>query len=352
MQSYIFKLKFKSFVRFGQGRAFGGLTASNFSCCADTLFSALCCEILRSYGEKKMLDFVQEAKKGDLLISDMFPWKCDELYLPKPIIFFKGIESNIKNNKRDDKENSDRKFFKNVQYIPLNMFNKYFKYIKTGSAISSDMKNSLAEQFAYELLIEKAAVGRDGEAMPYTVSGWRFTDNSGLYFIVRTKNKDNISLLKTILDSLGISGIGGKKSTGMGKFELAEEPVILNIKNKNTSNESVDYDTYSTVNGYENLAKMLDSESEYYMSLSVLSLSDSDFKSFEPKRSFYSLLPRTGFVYSKEYSNVPLKKKPVVMFAAGSCFEKPFEGDVIDLSDKGAHSVFRYGKGMYVGVDL
>ncbi len=353
MQSYIFKLKFKSLVRFGQGKSFGGLAASNFSCCADTLFSALCYEILCCFGEEKMLEFVQKAKKGDLLFSDMFPWKHNELYLPKPALYLKRTETGIKDKTKKEEikkeENIDRKFLKKVQYIPFTMFNKYLDFIKTGSIISNDLIYGLNEQFAYELIIERAAVGRDDETMPYPVSGWRFAEDCGLYFIVKTKNDNDIDLLSTIIDSLSISGIGGKKSTGMGKFELAEKPISLSSKNES---DSYSHAYSADINYFQEFSKMLDSESGCYMSLSVLILNDSEFELFEPEDSYYSLLPRSGFIYSKEYSDKPLKKKPIIMFASGSCFKKSFPGDIIDLSDKGAHPVFRYGKGMYMGVNL
>ena len=88
----------------------------------------------------------------------------------------------------------------------------------------------------------------------------------------------------------------------------------------------------------------------YFISLSVISPKTEELHSLG--ECYYKLINRKGFVASPVYSSHPVKRKPVVMFDAGSCFKKKFDGDVLDLSSNPgeAHPVWRYGKAMMIGV--
>jgi CRISPR-associated protein Csm4 len=215
MHNFLFKLKFNSAVRFGFDRASGGLATSGFACHADTLFSALCHEWLNIYGEKEMLRIAETASTGIFLISDMFPWEGSQLYLPKPIVYVERVRTQAQ-----DRVISDRKRLKDLHYIPVTHFKEYIEFLKEGGELSFT-----AAQPAFEFLNTRAYVGRGQETMPYIVSSWRFKPDSGLYFILRTRDREIADLIEQTLGSLGISGIGGKKSTGLGKFELAEDPI-------------------------------------------------------------------------------------------------------------------------------
>ena len=70
------------------------------------------------------------------------------------------------------------------------------------------------------------------------------------------------------------------------------------------------------------------------------------------KGSNYSLLRRGGFVQSENYFETPLKKKVTYSFAPGSCFKKRFKGTILDVSNYGNHPVYRYGKPLFLGVDI
>jgi CRISPR-associated protein Csm4 len=40
------------------------------------------------------------------------------------------------------------------------------------------------------------------------------------------------------------------------------------------------------------------------------------------------------------------------MFNTGSCFQEKIKGRILDVSDQGGHPVYRYGKGMFLGVKI
>jgi CRISPR-associated protein Csm4 len=97
--------------------------------------------------------------------------------------------------------------------------------------------------------------------------------------------------------------------------------------------------------------KLHNSESSSFMLLN-LALPKEEELAGAVEGSTYALERRGGFVWSKNYGKTFYKKKTGYLFAAGSVFKKPFRGDVFDVSVEGAHPVYRYGKAMFLGVDL
>jgi CRISPR-associated protein Csm4 len=61
--------------------------------------------------------------------------------------------------------------------------------------------------------------------LPYHVAAWRFAAHCGLYLIVRYEKQEDLQLFTNLLQDLSWEGIGGKQSSGWGKFELRESSV-------------------------------------------------------------------------------------------------------------------------------
>ncbi|WP_081411115.1 type III-A CRISPR-associated RAMP protein Csm4 [Desulfotruncus alcoholivorax] len=325
MKYYIYKLKFLTPVRFGSSSAGAGLAQSKISCHADTLFSALGQEWINIYGNRGFNEFIEAARNNRLLISDLYPWHDLELYLPKPVLpplFQQDV---------DDEGKTDKKLMKQLAYIPVSKFRAYIDFLRDGVELPW---NSGHEGFAYEVLLYRANIVREIETMPYLVSAYRFVGTGGLYFILQSSEfwREKFDI---VIESLGLSGIGGKRSSGLGKFELAEESFEIGL-----------YDSDCI------LEEMLKEDGGVYMSLSVLAPAQDDLAVIKQGKSYYSLIRRTGFVASPVYAGTQLKRKPVVMFDAGSCFPAKIKGRILDVSDNGGHPVYRYGKGMYLGVKM
>ncbi|QSQ08593.1 CRISPR type III-associated RAMP protein Csm4 [Koleobacter methoxysyntrophicus] len=343
MKNYIIKLKFTSPVRFGPDRAGAGLTLGNETCHSDTFFSALCIEWLKIFGEAEMNEMVRWAEAGHFILSSLLPWKGQELFLPKPVLFLE--KSNTRKN-----EPAYGKTLKKLKWIPASAFDSYIRFLKEGGELPFSQEGNKAWS---EVLIARAAIARDKETMPYVISAYRFPfgeaerhhqpkeplPETGLYFILKIDSEELMDKLMIVLESLGLTGIGGKKTTGLGRFELAEEPIEFD------SNSGL-YDSDTA------LGKMLDRTGEFYMSLSVVAPSEEELEAFEPQESFYTLVYRSGFVESASYWPSPIKRRPVAMFGTGSCFKAPLCGRILDLSSGGNHPVYRYGKGMYLGVKI
>lgn len=329
MKNIIYKLKFNSAVRFGPDGAQSGLATANWTCHADTFFSALCREWINVHGLEDMLEMVLEAKEGRFLLSDLFPWSGTELFLPKPVLKIK-----VDRDEKAIEYKTDKKQMKKISFIPVSKFDDFISFLKKGGELPFEPLEPVVEE-----LHKKAAIVRTEKTEPYVVAAYRFKEETGLYFIVKVASPQIEDKLLPVVESLGISGIGGKKSYGYGRFCLSEEPIEF------AGGEGL-YDSDLK------LGEMMERDTGLFMSLSVLLPGKSDLESFNKERSYYTIIPRTGFVNSPLYSRRPLKHKQVCMFGSGSCFDRAMEGQLADLSSDGGHQIFRYGKGMYLGVNL
>jgi len=325
MSYYIYKLKFLTPVRFGRSSAGTGLAQSSVSCHADTFFSALCQEWASVFGRRGFEELIEAVRYGQFLLSDLCPWSGLELYLPKPAL------PPLFQRDAYGEEKSNKKLLKKLEYIPASRFLEYLDFLREGVDLPW-----LAEEdsFACEHLVYRASVGRDAETLPYPVSAHCFREDSGLYFILHAAEEWR-DKLDYVIESLGVSGIGGKRSSGLGKFELYDDSFEVGL-----------YDSDCI------LEELLKENGIFYMSLSVLAPARDDLDIIKGGQSYYTLVKRTGFVASPAYAAAPLKRKPVVMLAAGSCFEGKPQGRLLDVSDQGGHAVYRYGKGLYLGVKV
>jgi CRISPR-associated protein Csm4 len=272
-----------------------------------------------------MRKFVEAAQREEFLISDLFPWAGEELYLPKPVLplFFQ--------RDRDEEVKRDKKLMKCLTYLPVSKFREYLDFLRNGGVLPWTPDEF---DLACEILLYRANIAREDKTMLYPVLAFRFQENSGLYFVVQTREEWR-EKLDLVIESLGMSGIGGKKSSGLGKFEMAEESFEVGL-----------YDSDCI------LEELLGEEGGFYMSLSVLAPTREELAVIKEGKSYYSLLKRTGFVASPAYAANYLKRKPVVMFDAGSCYTEKIRGQILDVGEHGGHQVYRYGKGMYLGVKI
>lgn len=305
------KLKFTAPVHFGSGR----LTDSESYLTADTLFSALFIEALSMGCADELLT---AAQSGKLQISDTFPWIGSTYYLPKPRV--SPPQQRETASEDEQAASTIKKAFKQLVYIPTSSFSCYLK----GSF------DPLAEQEKFKLgssgLIAKVSLERrddpeaSGNPDPYHVGVFSFCPDAGLYFIVQG-NYD----LRPVLDALQYSGLGGKRSSGYGRFEF----------------EVCDDCVAAAVGSIGDEGKML---------LSSAMPKAEELSEDLLEGCSYTLNRRAGFVQSTAYTQQATKKRDFYTFASGSVFARTFDGDVFDVSAGGNHSVWRYAKAMWLEV--
>lgn len=303
-----YQLEFLNGVRFGNGN----LSGTEITFHADTLFSALFQEALKLQMKDDFLNYIE---KNQLVFSDGFPYIGKQLFLPKPLLH---IQKNSGSEKGDSKE---KKRIKNMKYIPLECISAY----RNGMMTSTQMD----ELKKLGHLGMKTAVGILGndEPEPYRVSAYYFKPDNGIYVIVGYETEICRSLFESLLESLSYTGIGGKKSSGLGRFE------------------------YKECNLPDEMQKRLMKVGKEKMLLSTAMPEEQELNEVL-QGATYSLLKRGGFIDSDRYAEQQMRKNERFVFAPGSCFETDFKGTVIIEKNGGTHPIFRYEKALFLGVDL
>lgn len=311
MKTEVIKLNFTSQVHFGKKR----LTDGEMSIAADTLFSALFIEALQ-------LSLHTEFLLNDIVLSDTFPYKGDTYYLPRPLL---DLHTD-KLNELD--EEIDYKQFKKLIYIPYESYEDYINgHVSSKKAEEMNEKLSFGEKGVHtKAMIESYGIEKEtDDAEPYTVGTFSFFENSGLYFIVKGSDQ-SLETLKMVLDSLQYSGIGGKRSTGYGRF------------------------TYEVVED-EPLLRFFQSNGRYNILLSTAMATDTEIDTLDLSGADrFDLVKRSGFIQSTSYADTLQKKRDFYSFCSGSVFSRQFSGDIYDVSDGGHHPVYRYAKALWLEV--
>ncbi len=329
---YLYKLEFITPVHFGtEVLGIGEENVSPF-CKADTLFSAICHEIINLYGESEIDKWKNLADKGDFLISDLFPYDSNNYYLPKPVLPRLLLDKDKEEDNNEKQSNNNKKEAKKLTHIPLSKWNEYMKFLNV------EVKEFTSKKMIFfkQQLSVKVNVARNNEDNnPYPFSCYSFEENTGLYFIAKISDAEKKKEVDKILDSLGWSGIGGERSSGYGKFKVVKDE----DKNQNLIEQEVI------------LMKFLNSNNnDYKMLLSVTSPCENEINLID-KNDFYSLVERKGFILSYSYKDTPRKKLPIVMLGAGSCIKnKNIAGQIVDVSTIKDQPVYRYGKALTIGI--
>ncbi len=302
MKYVFFKMDFPNGAHFGNGF----LNDTNEFVHADQIFSGMFIEALKCDKQQELLDGV---KNGQIVLSDAFPYKEDTFFLPKPML------------KIDHEESTDssisKKWFKNLKYIPADQLQDF---------ISGNMRpGSVKTDFGKVDRRVNVNVRTGSDPEPYHVGVYHFYPKCGLYIIVGVKDESQENLVEELLSSLSFSGIGGGKSRGLGRFEVRKAVHT------------------------EELEELLEKQSDKNMLLSGALPTEDEMDNALIDAS-YLLEKRSGFVASSDYAEEQQKKKDLYVFVAGSCFVHSFSGAVYDVSNGGRHPVYRYAKGMFIGL--
>lgn len=270
---------------------------------ADTLFSALCQEAIRT--DEGIEYFVDKFRNQQLQISDTM-FFCDEkYYIPKPMLRIEG---------KDDGSSIEKKAFKKLKSLQIKHLHDFLK-----GKLDPIAENKENSNFGAYDIRTNAVIDENGQAVPYQSEVFRFNKGCGLYFCVRYKDDGDLEYLQILVQALSYSGIGGKRSRGLGRFqyEIVDMPEEL-------------------------LSRMEEKKGTGYISLAISLPVEGDLKEI-CKASNYRLIRRGGFVASRTYAESFQKKKDCYCFSAGSYFPGRFKGDIYNVSNKyGAHPVYQY----------
>lgn len=324
MENYVIRFKFKTSVHFGDLSQGPDNSNSDFLMQNDSIFSALVIEANNLFGQSG-IDKIYKMCNENMVISSMMPYKNETFFIPKPTMF-------IESTKQSDKENYAKKL-KKLKYIPVSYLSEYLLKRKT-SELPIDTLVDSQNDFGENSVEQKVTISRDlnEDNKPFYYGAFTFNRDCGTYILVSCEPED-MNFLKGLFVSLSFTGIGGKKSSGLGKFDFEV------IKLKDSSNKDL--------KEYE---KLLNGNFNRYMTLSIClpkNLNDEILKD-----SYYNLIRRSGFIDSATYNDNIMKKKDVFAFAVGSTFTQKFEGQIKNIaSDFGKHPVYKNLMPFFIGVE-
>lgn len=219
---------------------------------------------------------------------------------------------------QEPSDSRERKASKRLKYIPLTALDSYLT--GTLNFVRELEKFDLGVSFLRTKVNLTRATSDDAE--PYHVGGFSFNPECGIYFVVRGSFD-----VQPLFDQLGYSGIGGKRSSGYGRFsaEFASAKSFDGMLEADPTGRSM------------LLSSSLPREDE---------LTDALLEGAK-----YLLRRKSGFVQSAAHAASPRKKRDMWLFEPGSVFVRRFEGDVFDVNaTPGAHAVQRYARPMWMEV--
>ncbi len=322
MAYYIYKLQFPNGIHIGNSMA--KLEQSDLSMPSDKFFSAIYNEYMKIYNDDELYKLLQD---DGVRVSDLLPFKADKLYIKKPYV---SIERKQKNNKKE----VDRKKVKALNYIPIEQIKSYFSFLKTGNNFP-EVDTELGER---QLLNKNMIKDTDENNEIYTIEIFKFYKEAGLYFIVDLP-KEWKEKFDNLIDSLGYTGIGGKKSIGFGIFNVIGSVELQAYKDKKESKS------------YKFMMDYLFNENSNYISISSYAPTKEEITAIKNGNSYYQLSRKSGFINSPMYSSEPQKRKQLFMFDSGSTFDFKPKGRLVDLKLYGDHSIFRLGRPIVLGVN-
>lgn len=334
MTYLLYKLRFPNGIHIGTASG-NTLEETMISVYSDTFYNALFNEYMKIYNNDKLYRI---SETGNFLVSDLLPFKekddkTTDFYLPKPFISI--VRKEIK---KDDDEKVDRKKVKATNFIPANKLEEYFSFLKNGKNFPV-----IDDNFGKKQLYTKNKVSLENEdTQLYNIEIFKFNEKSGLYFIVKLPEDEKWQeIFQNILDSLALTGIGGKKNSGFGQF-IAEDPMIF---------DGLDFEEIeSESDAFINRSLFLDEKN--FLLLSSYSPKIEEIEKVKESENYYQLIKRSGFVNSSLYSEQAEKRKQVYMLSSGSVLSFKPEGKILDLNLHGKHSIYRMGKPIVLGVKI
>lgn len=326
MNYAVYKLEFTTALHIGNDSGSATLPSAEMIIHSDTLFSALCIEAIQAGGKELLRELHTRVWNGELIFSDLFPYRNENYFLPKPILKVESLSGN-----RNIKEH---KAFKRLKYISALSMADYLAFLRGRGEFDVIKASEMLGGLSVSEVRQWVSIKGQDEPQPYHVGCLKFNQDSGLYLIVAYQREEDISLVTRLLEALSLSGIGGKRSAGFGKFNI-DDPIFLDTP-------------YSE--GLEALADLLKNAGEPWQMLLNTALPRDEELDQACNGGSYALVRRGGFVQSDRYYPHQVKKRLIYAFAPGSCFKGPFAGDIHDVSHEGGHPVYRCLKPMFMEV--
>lgn len=315
---WIYKLKSYSFFHFGEQGI--GIEETEEFFHSDSLFSAFCCawrEIKGKKGLEQMLEMFN--KNPPFILSSAFPFAGEILFFPKPLLPLTDLK---------DFETKYIRFISQtilealLNAEELSIYATKENLIQDGILwISEEERKKLPTERIWKRdLVPRVTIDRRNSFSIYFEAGFlRFSQNCGLFFLLKPLSQDSLILVEEALNYLKDAGIGGERSIGYGQFHYEKREIELK--------------TPPSAQAFITLSLYHPTKEE--VEAGIL---------YSP--ASYRILERRGWICSPERKNQ--RRRSIRMLVEGSFFtgsSDKFYGDLVDLTPQKiqGHKVYRYG---------
>lgn len=296
MELGLYKLNFQR-AHFGDGY----LNTSQFTFQASLLFSALCLEAIKN---NCLDEWLKLAKQEDFKLSDAFPY-YQQPYFPLPVNYLPKPKLSLA-SLRDD--NNLNKAATELNFFPLTGLSDLINH-------QLPVRQLLMTERAFA---KQTVIMKKGED-PYEVGVTNY--QVSLYVLASAT-----PLFEELLTSLQYTGIGGKRSSGYGRFEFEK----LSLP--------------------EELIQALENSEAPEQLLLTTSLPQQNELSKVLEDSEYRIIKNSGFIDSPSQPQ-RLRKEDLYKFKAGSLFKSRYQGSIVDVRPIDFPTpVLNFAKGLFIGI--
>ena len=282
---------------------------------SDTLSAAL----LSAWALLDPKDAEERAIAPPFHISSAFPFYQDRYFLPRAM-----TTQAVKLQRLQD-----AKKIKKIQWLELDLWRQSFrddwanklddKQIRQGCLAfakpAPDNNQLWAEEERPRLALDRITNSSSAGQLFHLSRIW-FAEHSGLYFLATFNNDQEKANFEAALSLLADSGIGSDRSNGNGFFNWQKQELKLEQAKEN----------------------------ETAVALSLVNPHPGDCAINWLQDSAYKLISRGGWI-----GQSGLRKKRLRLFAEGSVFKQPLQGQVVDITPANApNPVYRDGRGFFV----
>lgn len=288
---------------------------------ADTLFSALCHAIRAVWGERPLTEWLDQFRAGEwpLRLSSAFPFVDSTYFFPKPMLPAPGF---------DDPSTRSwwAKTVKKAELVPETVFLEWIRGGPVNYAQLDESQKYLHRAFA-EATVPRVALDRlnHSSALYYTTA-LAVSVRAGFHLLIET-TEETWALVLPALRWLGDTGLGGKRSLGMGRFRF--EAAVIDAEAEWT--------------------RLLHGEGQSYCTLAAFAPEPRELPDLLDGAR-YGFVNRWGWALSGGWS---ARIRSYRLFTEGSVFRQRPQGRILDVTPAGApHRIYRYAVAFPVRVEV
>jgi CRISPR-associated protein Csm4 len=315
---------------------------------SDTLFASLVIAWRLAKGETEMQKLLHPLVSAGATgtnppfrISSAFPYVGPVHLLPRPLIPLYG---------EDQAQQMDPKMGKKVEWVSWRRMESIINSNTPPRVLAGDLlmggrvwihsadRAELAESPVFSSRVEDLKMWSSGQAetIPrvtvdrinsssalYFQGQVRFAEGCGLYVLVEFDQTSQDPYHQSVADGLallGQLGLGGRRSVGLGQFEVQEVPV-------------------------ESLEQPVGDDDAYHLLLSLYHPTQTEMQNGVLRGARYRLMTRRGWFFSM--ADTGQRRRAVRMLTEGSMLACPATGDIVDVAPsaytKDHHPVYRSG---------